>query len=112
MGTLSFNTEKLTAMANELGTEANTFQTEVIPKAHKLNIPTNAFPLFGIGFAHSYQQLQQAAEQATRALGRTVESMGGALGTVAKYYQQMEEQQGQDFDTGAKITAKIEKRHG
>jgi hypothetical protein len=112
MADLSFNTEKLTEMANELGKEAKDYQTEAIPKVHKLGIPVNAFPLFGIGFAHSYQQLQQAAEDATRAMGKTVESMAEALGTVATYYQQMEEQQGQDFDTGAKITAKIEKRHG
>jgi hypothetical protein len=115
---LSFNTQKLGEMASTLTTEAATFHDHALPKVHKLGIPAYEFPIFGMGLAGSYEQMRSSAEQATRAMSQTVEAMGNALSTVAKYYQQMEEQQGTDFDTGAEKakqtgTGKLqEKPHG
>ena len=103
----SMNTEQLSAMAKELQREAGEFKDKTGPKVHKLGIPAYEFPLFALSFANSYEQMQQGADTAVGALQKTVDSMGAALGRVAAYYQQMETQQGQDFDTGADKTASI-----
>jgi uncharacterized protein YukE len=113
----SMNTEQLSAMAKELQREAGEFKDKTAPKVHKLSIPTYEFPLFALSFASSYQQMQEGADDAVGALQQTVDSMGAALGRVAAYYQQMETQQGQDFDTGGEkasgvIINRKEQPHG
>jgi len=107
MTSFSMNTDQLSAMAKELQREAGEFKDKTVPKVHKLGIPAYEFPLFALSFASSYGQMQHGADEAVGALQQTVDSMGAALGRVAAYYQQMETQQGQDFDTGGQKASSV-----
>lgn len=99
MADVSHNTQTLLDMAEQL--KGMDIDAKVTDKVRDLEITGWVWPEFSklIGTADNYEQLRQAAEDASGGLDTVVTAVGGSVQSVANYYKRMEEQQGTDFDS-------------
>ncbi|MBM7789699.1 hypothetical protein [Tenggerimyces flavus] len=95
---VSHNTAKLQALAREL--QETKLDQDVTEKVRRLGIPAVAWPLMAVfGAAAQYDELRITVEKASQALDTVVKSLGRTVGGIATYYERMEDEHGEAFDT-------------